>query len=99
MAVKSDLLAHQHRLITAGCVALWFKFLLPVTAQIFYELYHFSEINFIYWGYSLFKTLAYYCSVWEYHTIGSMLLGLVIASPWWTLIKTLRKGARLNESS
>lgn len=46
-------------------LALYLYFLLPATATLFYELYHLTGVDFVYWGYSIFKAAGYYLSVAE----------------------------------
>jgi len=59
-------------------VALYFYFLLPATAQIFYELYHLTNIGPIYWGYSSFKAAGYYFSVYEYRFLVCLVVAAII---------------------
>jgi len=54
------------RCVVALALAAYLYFLLPATATFFYELYHLTEIGFVYWGYSAFKAAGYYFSVWPY---------------------------------
>lgn len=51
-------------LIAIG-LTLYLYFLLPATATLFYELHHFTGLDFVYWGYSLFKAAGYYLGVAE----------------------------------
>ena len=41
--------------LIAAAVAVYLYFLLPATATLFYELYHLTHVEVIYWGYSGFK--------------------------------------------
>lgn len=54
------------RWIIAVTVALYLYFLLPATAGMFYELYHLTHIDPMYWGYSGFKAAGYYFGIYEY---------------------------------
>lgn len=67
----------KKRLIIAVAVAAYLYFLLPVTAVMFYELYHLTGIGPIYWGYSGFKAAGYYLGVYEYRLLVCVLVGLV----------------------
>ena len=57
------------RWIIAIAAALYLYFLLPLTAQLFYELYHLTHIDPIYWGYSGFKAAGYYLGVYEHRLL------------------------------
>ena len=73
--------------ITAG---LYLYFLLPATANLFYELYHLTHIGPIYWGYSGFKAAGYYLGVYEHRLLVCLLVAAaIILIP--TLVKKLRK--------
>ena len=77
------------RWVIAIAIALYFYFLLPATAQIFYELYHLTQIGPIYWGYSGFKAAGYYLSVYEHRFLVCCLAAaIIIAVP--TLIRKFR---------
>ncbi|MFK7974902.1 MAG: hypothetical protein AB8C02_02140 [Halioglobus sp.] len=49
-------------LIAIG-LALYLYFLLPATATLFYELYHLTGVDAVYWGYGGFKAAGYYLGV------------------------------------
>ena len=77
------------RWVIAIAIALYFYFLLPATAQIFYELYHLTQIGPIYWGYSGFKAAGYYLSVYEHRFLVCCLAAaIIITVP--TLIRKFR---------
>lgn len=57
------MLISKRRWLIAAAVALYLYFLLPATATMFYELHHFTGIDFVYWGYSGFKAAGYYLGV------------------------------------
>ena len=64
-------------------LAIYLYFLLPLTAAVFYELYHLIEIDAIYWGYSGFKFAGYYFDQWphqELACVGVALLVLLVPS-------------------
>ena len=68
----------KRRLIIAVAVGLYLYFLLPATAVLFYELYHLTGIDPIYWGYSAFKAGGYYFSIWPYQLLTCVLVSLAI---------------------
>jgi len=67
------------RLMIAIAAALYLYFLLPATARLFYELYHLTHIEAIYWGYGGFKAAGYYFGVYEYRLWVCALVAIVIA--------------------
>ena len=52
-------------LVGAG-VGVYLYALLPATAVLFYELYHLTGVEPLYWGYGAFKAAGYYFGVWPY---------------------------------
>ncbi len=58
-------------------VALYCYFLLPATATVFYELYHWSQIDFIYWIYAIFKFLGAMLPRWGILPLVSVSSGLL----------------------
>ena len=64
--------------IIAISAALYLYFLLPVTADMFYELYHLTYIGPIYWGYSGFKAAGYYFGIYEYRLLACLLMAVAI---------------------
>ncbi len=80
----------KRRWIIAIAAALYLYFLLPATAGIFYELYHLTHIEPLYWGYSGFKAAGYYFGVYEYRLAVCLLVAAVfIVIP--VLFKKLRR--------
>ncbi|MAT91108.1 MAG: hypothetical protein CME59_00755 [Halioglobus sp.] len=76
-------------LIAIG-VAFYLYFLLPATAAAFYELYHLTHIDAVYWGYSGFKAAGYYFGVWEYRELTCLgLAAAILLLP--TIITRLRR--------
>jgi len=65
---------------TLFCVlfGVYLYLLLPATATAFYELYHLTHLDFIYWAYSFFKLAGYYFSVWEGQLLACVLVVLVL---------------------
>jgi TRAP-type mannitol/chloroaromatic compound transport system permease small subunit len=72
------MLISKKRIVIATALALYLYFLLPATATMFYELYHFTEIGPIYWGYSAFKAAGYYFGVWPYQVHACIAVGLAV---------------------
>ncbi len=60
------------RWLLALGIGLYLYFLLPATAVLFYELYHLTHIDAVYWGYSGFKAAGYYLGVWEYRELACL---------------------------
>lgn len=76
------------RWLIAIAAASYLYFLLPATAVLFYELYHLTGIEIIYWAYSAFKFTAYYFGIWSYRELTCLLVvALVFLVPlgWRTL--------------
>lgn len=77
----------QHRKATLVAVisAFYLRFGLPATATGFYELYHLTLLDPIYWGYGAFKAAGYYFGTWQYQSaacLGVAAAILVIAWLW-----------------
>lgn len=84
------MLTSPRRWIIAIAVALYLYFLLPATAQMFYELYHLTKIDAVYWGYSGFKAAGYYLGVYQHRLLVCLgVAAAIIVIP--ALIKTLRR--------
>lgn len=79
------------RTLIALAAGLYLYFLLPATATGFYELYHLTQFDPIYWGYSGFKAAGYYFGTWEYrvHTCFAV-AAVILLLPW--LLGKLRRG-------
>jgi uncharacterized membrane protein len=78
------------RWIIALAISLYLYFLLPATAYLFYELYHLTQVDAVYWGYSGFKAAGYYLSVYEHRLLVCLLVAAaILVVP--ALIKKLRK--------
>lgn len=83
------MLTSKRRWIIAIAAALYLYFLLPATADMFYELYHLTHIGPIYWGYSGFKAAGYYFGVYEYRIlVCALVAAAIIVLP--ALVKKLR---------
>lgn len=72
------MIVSKRRYCIAFASALYLYFLLPATATFFYELYHLTQVDFVYWGYSAFKAAGYYFSQWQYRLPTSILLAVLI---------------------
>jgi hypothetical protein len=72
------LLNNKKAFLIAIAVTLYLKFLLEPTAWIFYELYHLTGVEFIYWGYSGFRAGGYYFGIWPYQTLACVIVGLLV---------------------
>jgi len=80
----------NRRWIIAVAAALYFYFLLPATADMFFALYHLTHLGPIYWGYSGFKAAGYYLGIYEYRLLVCLLLAVaIIVIP--TLFNKLRR--------
>ena len=73
-----DMLVTRKRIIIAAAVGLYLYFLLPATAVMFYELYHLTGIDAVYWGYSAFKFAGYYFGIWPYQLLACALVSVAI---------------------
>ncbi len=80
----------RRRWLIAGLAALYLYFLLPATAEMFYELHHATGIDAIYWGYSGFKAAGYYLGVYEHRLLVCLgVAAVILILP--SLFKLLRK--------
>jgi hypothetical protein len=68
----------NRRWIIAVAAALYFYFLLPATADMFFALYHLTHLGPVYWGYSGFKAAGYYFGIYEYRLLVCLLLAVAI---------------------
>ena len=64
--------------IIAIAVALYLYFLLPTTAVLFYELYHLTGIDPVYWIYGAFKAAGYYFGIWPYQWLACLMVAALI---------------------
>ena len=82
------------RWVIALATALYLYFLLPATATLFYELYHLTHIEPIYWGYSGFKAAGYFFGIYEHRLLACLLVAAaIIVIP--SLFKSRRRAERL----
>ncbi|MFK7733826.1 MAG: hypothetical protein AB8B48_19555 [Pseudomonadales bacterium] len=59
--------------------ALFVRFGLEPSAWFFYEASHALSLDWLYWGYSIFRGAAFALGLYGYHVIASVLAGLVVA--------------------
>ena len=69
----------KRRWLLALLTGFYLYFLLPATATVFYELYHLTGVEAVYWGYSGFKAAGYYFGVWKYQLVSCIAVTLAIA--------------------
>lgn len=81
------------RLILGVAVAVYLYAFMEPSAWIFYELHHLTGIGFIYYGYSLLRAAGYFFGQWEYRWLACMVVGLLVALPWWNYLKRKMRGA------
>lgn len=85
------MLLSTRRWVVALAVGLYLYFLLPATADLFYELYHLTYFGPVYWAYSGFKAAGYYLGVYEHRLLVCLLVAAaIILVP--ALVKKLRRG-------
>jgi len=59
--------------------------MLPLTAVGFYELYHLTKIEPVYWAYGGFKAAGYYLAKWDYSLFAAIAVAamiLIVPSAW-----------------
>ena len=64
--------------VIAILVACWLRFLLPATGWLFYELHHLTGMDWVYWGYTVFRGGGYFFGTWPYQTAACVAVGVVI---------------------
>ncbi len=78
--------------LIAVAVAAYLYFLLPATAVVFYELYHLTGFEPVYWGYSAFKAAGYYFGIWPYQgLVCALVAAAIVLTP---MIFRLMRGLR-----
>lgn len=60
--------------------ALYVRFGLEPSAWFFYEASHLLSIDWLYWGYSIFRGAAYALGLFGYQLIAPVLAGAVVAA-------------------
>jgi len=51
---------------------------LEITGWFFYEASHFLNIDWLYWGYSIFRGAGYAFGLWEYQSVACLIAGLLV---------------------
>ncbi len=69
---------HKKSLIISVLIGAYLKFGLLPTATVFYELHHFTGIDFVYVLYAVFKAVGYYFSVWPMQTAACITIATLI---------------------
>lgn len=59
-------------------VALYCRFGLEATGWLFYQMSHTLAIDWLYWGYSVFRGAGHFASLWQYQNIACAVLGGVV---------------------
>ena len=59
-------------------IALYLRFGLEPTGWLFYEASHTLGVDWLYWGYSVFRGGAYAFELWGYQTLACLAVGAVI---------------------
>ena len=60
-------------------IALYLRFGLEPTGWFFYEISHALGMDFLYWGYSIFRGGGYAFSLWPYQSFVCVLTGIFVA--------------------
>jgi apolipoprotein N-acyltransferase len=58
---------------------LYLRFGLEPTGWLFYEASHALGIDWLYWGYSIFRGAGYAFGLWQFQTLACLLAGAVVA--------------------
>ncbi|MEH6593136.1 MAG: hypothetical protein V7746_22895 [Halioglobus sp.] len=66
---------HLRALAWGVGVALYLRFGLEPTGWLFYEASHALSVDWLYWGYSVFRGGAYALSLWDYQAAACILIG------------------------
>lgn len=74
------MLDHSKMPVFVGAsLSLFLYFLLPGTSALFFELYHLTELEFMYWFYSGTKLAAVFYPRWAFFEVSLITAGLVLA--------------------
>jgi len=72
------------QLLVAVLLAAYLYLGLPVTATLFYELYHVIGIGALYWAYSGFKAAGYFLGAYEYRVpVCLVSAAVIVLLPVW----------------
>ena len=74
---------HKKATLVAVLSALYLRFGLPITAVGFYELYHLTLLDPVYWGYGAFKAAGYYFGTWQYQSLACVGVAAAILAIAW----------------
>jgi hypothetical protein len=58
---------------------LYLRFGLEPTGWLFYEASHALGIDWLYWGYSIFRGAGYAFGLWKFQTLACLLAGVAVA--------------------
>ena len=71
---------HTLRALCWGlAVTLYLRFGLEATGWLFYQASHALGVDWLYWGYSIFRTGGYAFGLWPHQTLLSVVSGLMLA--------------------
>ena len=73
---------------------LYLRFGLEPTGWLFYEASHALGIDWLYWGYSVFRGAGYAFGLWKFQTLACVLVGATVA-----LVTKLRNGREVQYES
>lgn len=65
-------------LLWGAGVALFLHFGLEPTGWFFYEASHALNLDFLYWGYTVFRGSGYAFGLWAYQTLACVGIGLLV---------------------
>lgn len=88
MTTTQSLQPGKGRIIAGLVVAIALLFLLQPIGWLFYELYHLTGVDLIYYGYSAFRGADHFMSGNPAWWLFSVVLGLAIATPWFKWLKS-----------
>jgi hypothetical protein len=73
-------------------LGLYLKFLLEPTGWLFYELHHFTGIDFVYWGYTVFRGGGHFFNAWEYQEVACVTVSLIVLAVAWLRLGSASTG-------
>ena len=59
-------------------VALYLRFGLEPTGWLFYEASHALGVDWLYWGYSIFRGADYVFGMWGFQTLACVIVGVLV---------------------
>ena len=84
---RKSVAVSPRRLVGGALLAAYLYVGLGASAVMFYELYHLINVEFVYYFYSAFKAASYYLPRWPLYPLVCVVLGLLVALPWWNFLK------------